>query len=190
MSGEPKSVDATIRAGNASAGNDAIYVLRTAQQHTVMLGQMADQKANIIIGVSLIYFSVIGSRLVGGSLTDQRFLLPLAALSLTIFAAFFLAVTVVVPRAKTHPCRDPQDMPNPLFFGSFTSCPEDRFVAHMLDRLADGQAAREMLLRDIHQIGVVLRRKYRLLRYAYTLLAAGVLISGLLLVGQLLLVPA
>lgn len=173
---------------NTPSSQDVIHVLRTSQQHMVMLGQMADQKANIIIGVSLIYFSVIGTRMVGGSIADQRFLLPLAVLSLTIFGAFFLAVTVVTPRIKTHTSEDPADMPNPLFFGSFTNCAQERFVAHMLERLADGNAAREMLLRDIYQIGTVLRRKYRLLRYAYGVLAVGVLLSGLLLAAQLLVV--
>ncbi|MCK4834424.1 MAG: hypothetical protein KAT12_06590, partial [Gammaproteobacteria bacterium] len=32
-----------------SQQGDVIYVLRTAQQHHVMLGMIADQKANIIL---------------------------------------------------------------------------------------------------------------------------------------------
>ena len=36
--------------------HDIIYAVRTAQQHQVQLSLMADQKANILIGFSLIFF--------------------------------------------------------------------------------------------------------------------------------------
>ena len=143
-----------------------------------MLGQMADQKANIIIGVSLIYFSMLGARIAGEGLANPHYAVPLSILSLAIFAAFFLAIIVVIPRARTQVYGDPGDMGNPLFFGSFASCPEDAYARYMLERLRDDESARDLLLRDMHQIGVVLKRKYRLLKYAYGSLALGVLITA------------
>ena len=38
--------------------SDGIYVLRTTQQNQVQLNLMSDQKANIIIGVSLIFGTI------------------------------------------------------------------------------------------------------------------------------------
>ena len=45
--------------------NDGIYVLRTTQQNQVQLNLMADQKANIIIGVTMIFFT-LESKVVSG----------------------------------------------------------------------------------------------------------------------------
>jgi hypothetical protein len=186
MSRDSSAADRLSTVQASDDGREVIYVLRTAQQHQVQLSHMADQKANIIIGLALIYFSVVGSRLAGGLVVDERYLLPLGSLSLMIFLAFFAAVLVVIPRARTRVYKNPEEMPNPLFFGFFASCPEERYTRYLLERLADNYAARELIVRDLHQIGVVLLRKYRLLKYAYGLLSLGMLASGMLLVIELL----
>ena len=75
---------------------DIIHTLRTAQQHQVTLSMIADQKANIIIGFALIFFSVIQSQMFSTEFSNQIYFIPLSALSLTVFFSFFLAT--VLPR--------------------------------------------------------------------------------------------
>ena len=45
--------DTSLDKHHASQQGDVIYALRTAQQHHVMLGMIADQKANIVRGAFL-----------------------------------------------------------------------------------------------------------------------------------------
>jgi hypothetical protein len=157
--------------------HDVIYALRTAQQHQSQLSLVADQKANIVIGFSLIFLSVIQSQMFSEGFDEKFYFIPMIAMSLLIFIAFFMAILVVLPRTRTDEMKRPEDMPNPLFFGFFASLPEKDYVDYMLRLLVDNPSARVLLLKDIYQIGVVLKKKYRLLRYSYILLAFGALFS-------------
>ncbi|HHJ35784.1 MAG TPA: hypothetical protein ENJ87_08450, partial [Gammaproteobacteria bacterium] len=58
---KPERRSAWLDKHQASQQGDVIYVLRTTQQHHVMLGMMADQKANIILGAFLIFITVTQS---------------------------------------------------------------------------------------------------------------------------------
>jgi len=157
--------------------HDVVYALRTAQQHQSQLSLVADQKANIVIGFSLIVLSVIQSQMFSEGFDEKFYFIPMIAMSLLIFVAFFMAILVVLPRTRTVEFRRPEEMPNPLFFGFFASLPEATYVDYMLETLVDNSSARALLLKDIYQIGVVLKKKYRLLRYSYILLALGALLS-------------
>ncbi len=157
--------------------HDVIYALRTAQQHQAQLSLVADQKANIVIGFSLIFLSVIQSQFFSEHFSSRIYFLPMIAMASMIFTSFFMAILVVLPRTRVHEFSRPEEMPNPLFFGFFSALPEREYVDYMLERLSDNPAARELLLKDIYQIGLVLKKKYTLLRYSYMLLALGALLS-------------
>jgi hypothetical protein len=168
-------------------GQDITHTLRTAQQHQVTLSLIADQKANIIIGFALIFFSVIQSQMFSSEFSQKVYFLPLAALAITVFISFFLAILVVLPRIKSSGFTKPADMPNPLFFGFFASFPEKEYSDYMMKTLNNNVAARELMIKDIYQIGAVLKKKYQLLRFSYMLLAVGALLSVLVLIMKLLL---
>lgn len=161
--------------------HDVIYALRTAQQHQVQLSLIADQKANIIIGVTMIFLSAIQSQLFSNDFSSKIYFLPLIVLSIMISIAFFTAILVVLPRFSNHKFKKPEDMPNPLFFGHYASLNEDEYSNYMLSILKDNFSARKLLTKDIYQIGRVLKKKYRLLKYSYLFLASGVLIFVLAL---------
>jgi hypothetical protein len=166
---------------------DIIHTLRTAQQHQVTLSMIADQKANIIIGFALIFFSVIQSQIFSKEFSEHIYFWPLTALSLTVFVSFFLAILVVLPRFKrTSAFSKPGDMPNPLFFGFFASFSQAEYTDYMMETLDSNDAARRMMIKDMYQIGAVLKKKYGLLRYSYMSLAVGALLSVLVLILKLL----
>ncbi|MCF7808141.1 MAG: DUF5706 domain-containing protein [Candidatus Marinimicrobia bacterium] len=168
---------------------DIIHTLRTAQQHQVTLSMIADQKANIIIGFALIFFSVIQSQMFSEEFSDKIYFIPLSALSLTVFFSFFLAILVVLPRIQRKATfSKPEEMPNPLFFGFFSSFSEKEYTDYMVETLDSNAAAREMMIKDMYQIGAVLKKKYQLLSISYMALAVGALLSVLVLILKLLFV--
>jgi carbon starvation protein CstA len=167
---------------------DIIHTLRTAQQHQVTLSMIADQKANIIIGFALIFFSVIQSQMFSEEFINDRYFFPLSALALTVFISFFLAILVVLPRFKRgHAYTQPSQMPNPLFFGFFASFTQKEYTDYMMDTVDSNEAARRLMVQDLYQIGVVLKKKYELLRFSYLSLAIGALLSIIILVVKLIL---
>jgi hypothetical protein len=101
--------------------------------------------------------------------------LPLAILGVFAFASAVLAILVVVPVTGTRTRPQPLNL---LFFGSFSALDEADYVARLGEKLETDRGVFELMARDIHQNGQVLRRKkYRMLRYAYRVFLAGLVLS-------------
>ena len=168
-----------VRGDNGPVPN-AIHLLRTAVQTNMQLSQMADQKANMLIGASMVIFTLSVAQLRSG-----RLVLPVAVLAVGVFLAAVCAIVAVLPsvsRARGAVGNDD----NLLFFGVFTSLDEAEFSERMMALVADDEALCRAMLRDMYQNGQVLqRRKYRYLGYAYRLFLAGVIVSFLTLAVDL-----
>jgi len=147
--------------------NDVIQTLRTAHQNQTQLNLMADQKANILIGTLALIFTVILTRLL--TLVDnQALLVSLVVFVLMQMIPLTLTVMVLIPKnIKGRRIADISDMKNPLFFGFFTQFNQQQYSDYMHGLLQDNESARQLIINDIYQIGVILRRKYVLLRLAY-----------------------
>lgn len=50
---------APVTTGSTSTDRDVIYALRTTHQYQTNLINLADHKANILIGLSLVTFSIL-----------------------------------------------------------------------------------------------------------------------------------
>ena len=157
--------------------DDVIVALRTAQQHQVQLNVLADQKANINIGFTLFFISLTQSQISPGADAPDfiRFWFMLSILSIAL--SLLLALIVVLPRIGKTRIKKPQQMSNPFYFGLFSQLKQEEYVNYLAERLQNNRSAREMLTVDIYQIGLVLNRKYRLLRFSYGFLALSVVIA-------------
>ncbi len=150
---------------------NSIHLVRTLQQITMQLSQMADQKASILMGATFVVFTVsIGQ----SSRTDMPF--ALSVLAFFAFISAVLAVTAVLPRVS--PKSQIHAGTNLLFFGNFSQMEEDDFVAAIKARLHADDDFLDVMLRDIHQNGTMLaRRKYHYLAMAYRVFVAGLTLT-------------
>ena len=73
-----------------------------------------------------------------------------------------------------------ENIPNPFFFGFFTRFREDEFLEYLSRELNDDKSARNLLAKDLFQIGFVLKKKYSLLKYAYLLTVTGVILLAVI----------
>lgn len=157
---------------------NAVHLVRTSQQLTMQLSQMADQKASILMGATFVVFTLAVGQARSGTLA-----LPLAILATFSFLSALLAVSAVLPRVGKAPpvvYRDGKDHSNILFFGRFEQMEEDEFIATIKARLRSEEDIYEIMLRDTYQNGVVLaRRKYRFLANAYRLFVIGLTLTFL-----------
>ncbi len=147
---------------------DIIQTLRTAHQNQTQLNLMADQKANILIGALILMYTMVFSRLLTLAEYSDQVMVPLATFVVLGIVPLVLTVFVLVPRnIKGKSSQKIEQMPNPLFFGFFTHFSEKTYVDYMLSAINDNEKARQFMLQDLYQIGMILKRKYRLLRLAY-----------------------
>lgn len=145
-------------------------MLRTVQMSTLMLSQMADQKASMLLGASFVVFSLaVGQSLAGGLIW------PLAVLALFALLSALAAAIAVLPSAgkpKAGAAR------NRLFFGHLDGLEEEEWTRGILADLHADEGVFRLMLHDAWQNGEVLRRrKYRWLGYAYRLFIAGLLVT-------------
>ena len=66
---------------------------------------------------------------------------------------------------------------NLLFFGNFHKAPFEDYRLSMKEMMRDTDYLYDSLLKDIHTLGTVLGRKYRLLRAAYNIFMIGIVLS-------------
>src|SRR5690606_34900191 len=149
----------------------AIHAMRTAQQATLTLSQLADQKASMLMGASFVVFSLAVGRGLAGDLPWA-----LAILAVFAFLSSLCAALAVMPSiGRPAPADAP---PNPLFFGHFHDREEDEWTREVLGELHADESVFRLMLHDMYQNGQVLHdRKYRFLGYAYRIFIAGLLVA-------------
>jgi hypothetical protein len=153
-------------------GSDAVQAIRTASQAQYHLSAMADRKAGIMMGASFLVFTYV----IAQAIRDGGLPLPLLVVGIAAFLAAVISAVAVMP--TVHGAVDVDGKRNLMFFGGFADMKEDEYVAEMLQRLADQEQFLAMLARDVYQNGQVLaHKKYRLLKYAYSIFIIGLIFS-------------
>lgn len=155
--------------GRGNFPANMVQVIRTAQTNHVMLSQMADQKANMLLAATFVVFTIALGQAGGASVQVSLLILGTSAFLSAVFA-----ILTVMP--STH-FRTGGDL-NLLFFGSYTHLAEPEYLDRLMAEIRDEETAFRMMARDIYQNGVVLaRRKYRLLGVSYRIFLVGLVIS-------------
>ena len=167
----PSVADAFARVPERNTGD---AMLRTAQQHHVVLSSMADTKANIIITVSSIVLTLSLGRIGGADLRPA--VQTLAGFTLV---SLFFAILAVLPKHRSLRLRDgafPENF-NLLFFGHFADLPRERFLREIAAAMKPGSVY-DTMANDLYSIGWYLaHRKYRYLRYSYLFFLAGFVLA-------------
>jgi hypothetical protein len=155
-------------------------MLRLTSDNHLELSGMADGKANILISVNAIIISVILSVLVRRLDTDTYLIVP--TIIFLSFSVITIVVAILVTRPKITQGRFSREdimnkKTNLLFFGNFHKASLEEYEWGMSSMMRDQDYLYGALVKDIHQLGVVLGRKYKLLRIAYNVFMAGIIIS-------------
>ena len=155
-------------------------MLRLTSDNHLELSGMADGKANILISVNAIIISVILSVLLRRLEIDTYLTIP------TIIFLSFSVITIVIAILATRPkvsqgIFSREDILNKktnlLFFGNFHKASLEEYEWGMSQMMRDQDYLYGALIKDIHQLGVVLGRKYKLLRFAYSVFMVGIVAS-------------
>ncbi|MFN3592477.1 MAG: Pycsar system effector family protein [Thermaurantiacus sp.] len=176
--GEDDDRTDTSEAAQPVRSQQTVEFLRVVQQHHIQLSSMADFKANILMAACVLLVS-FNLRAFGDGLPPPAMLILLGG----AVAAAVCALLAVMPATA----RRAGQAPNRLFFGGFAEMEEADYQAWMRGLLDDRVRLEEAMVRDIHQLGLVLaRKKYLWLGRAYRLFLAGILGAALVWAVDLL----
>ena len=156
----------------------------TSRNHLTLSG-MADNKANILISVNSIILSIVLTVLFR-KFNDAPFLIiPAFALTVTCLVTIIFSILATRPNVSSGKFTD-EDVKNRktnlLFFGNFHGMGLDNYLWGMKEMMKDGNYLYSSLIKDIYYLGVVLGRKYKLLRISYTVFMFGLIISIILFI--------
>lgn len=157
-------------------------MLRLTSENHLKLSELADHKANILITVNAIIISVVLSVLLRKSQEETYLLIPTAIFLLVAVATIVVSILATRPKITrgNFTQEDIQEKKiNLLFFGNFYKATYDQYNTAMRQMMLDTDYLYGSLIKDIYFLGVVLGRKYKLLRWAYNIFMIGIIVSVL-----------
>lgn len=157
-------------------------MFRTTSSNHLMLSQMADNKANILITINSIILSVVVSVLIRRLEEDPRLVIPTIMLVSVCLATIVFAILATRPNVSAGRfTRDDvkNKKTNLLFFGNFHGMNVEDYEWSMKQMMKDADYLYGSLIKDIYYLGKVLGKKYRFLRIAYNIFMFGFVVSVL-----------
>lgn len=155
-------------------------MLRLTSENHMKLSDMADGKANILISVNAIIISVILSVLLRRLQVDTYLTIPTILFLTSSVITIVVAILATRPKISVGTFSD-QDIidkkTNLLFFGNFYNCSLDEYEKAMSKMMVDPEYLYGSVVKDIYHLGVVLARKYKLIRWAYNIFMIGIVVS-------------
>ncbi|MFZ6011996.1 MAG: Pycsar system effector family protein [Bacteroidota bacterium] len=167
-------------------------MFRTTSQNHLMLSQMADNKANILITINSIILSIVVSVLVRKLEENQNLIVPTIMLVTTCLATTVFAILATRPNVSSgrftrEEIRNKKT--NLLFFGNFHGMSVEDYEWSMKEMMKDSDYLYGSLIKDIYYLGKVLGRKYRRLRVAYNIFMFGFVLAILSFVIAFMMSP-
>lgn len=157
-------------------------MFRTSYRTHIELSAIADNKSNIMISINGIIISIIIASISPKIDSNPWLLIPTAVLLLTCLGSMIYAVLSARPRVSKElvTLKDVRaNRANILFFGNFHTMPREDYVEGLEELMQDSERLYDNMARDLHGLGVVLAKKYKLLRVSYNIFMVGLVLSVL-----------
>lgn len=163
-------------------GIDTLFRI-TLNNHT-RLSEIADSKANILLSVNAIIISIGLSTLVPklDSPSNAHLIIPTFVMIMFSVISIIFAILSTRPKVTsgTFTQKDIEERKvNLLFFGNFFKMPYKDYEDAVNEMMKDREYLYNSMIKDLYHLGLVLERKYRLLRITYNIFMVGIIISVL-----------
>jgi len=157
-------------------------MFRVTLKNHITLSNIADTKANILLSVNAIIVSLALSNLLPklDNASNKHLIIP------TIIFVIFTVISMVLSILATRPNvtrgeftkKDVEDKKvNLLFFGNFHKMKLADFEWAMNEMMQDKDYLYGSMTKDLYFLGLVLDKKYKILRITYTVFMIGIIIS-------------
>ena len=157
-------------------------LFRVTLRNHLTLSDIADTKANILLSVNAIIISLALSNLIPklDNPTNDYLIYPTAIFVLFSIISMILAVLATRPNVTSGEFTK-EDVAkrkvNLLFFGNFHKMNLPDYEWAINELVKDKDYIYSSLTKDLYFLGVVLNKKYKLLRWTYTIFMIGMIIS-------------
>jgi len=171
-----------VRLKNQSPERGIQTMYRVSMRNHLKLSDIADTKANILLSVNAIIISMLLTNLIPKLDNPSNDYLIYPTGIFVIFSIISMVMSVLATRPNvTSGEFDKEDVEkkkvNLLFFGNFHKMKLNDYEWAMQELIKDQTYVYNTLTKDLYFLGVVLDKKYKLLRWTYTIFMIGIILS-------------
>jgi len=171
-----------VKLKNESPERAIQSLYRTQLRNHLKLSDIADTKANILLSVNAIIISLLLANLIPklGTPNNSYLIYPTAIFVIFSIASMIMSVLATRPKIENASVVDDdidKKNTNYLFFGNFHAMKPQAFKEKMREIIDSKETIYDSLSMDLYFLGKVLKTKYQLLRYTYTVFMVGIILS-------------
>jgi len=171
-----------VRLKNQSPERGIQTMFRVTMRNHLKLSDIADTKANILLSVNAIIISLLLTNLIPklDNPSNDYLVYPTGIFVLFSIASMVMSVLATRPNVTSGEFtkEDVKDKKvNLLFFGNFHKMKLPDYEWAIQELVKDQEYIYNTLTKDLYFLGVVLDKKYKLLRWTYTVFMIGIILS-------------
>ncbi|MAU17415.1 MAG: phosphohydrolase [Muricauda sp.] len=155
---------------------------RVTLRNHLKLSDIADTKANILLSVNAIIISLVLANLFSKLDNPSNTYMIYPTFILILFSVVSMVLSVLATRPNiTRGKFTKEDVEkkrvNLLFFGNFHHMKLEEYEWALQELIKDKDYVYSSLTKDLYYLGVVLNRKYKILRITYNIFMLGIIVS-------------
>ena len=178
-----KTEELTLKKNKAKVPERGIETMfRVTLKNHMYLSNIADTKANILLSVNAIIVSLVLSNLVSklDNASNAHLIVPTVIFVLFTVASIILSILATRPNVTSGKFTK-EDVANKkvnlLFFGNFHKMSLKDFEWAMGEMMQDRDYLYSSMKKDLYFLGLVLDKKYKILRLTYSVFMIGIIVS-------------
>lgn len=177
-----EAIKAKYKSESPDRGIQTLF--RVTLKNHLTLSDIADTKANILLSVNAIIISVALSSLIPKLDNPSNEYLIYPTVVFIIFSVISMIMAVIATRPNITSGKFTKDdvknkKVNLLFFGNFHKMSLEEYDWAIQELVKDKEYIYASLTKDLYFLGLVLNRKYNILRWTYTIFMIGIILSVL-----------
>lgn len=161
-----------------SRGVESMFRLTARNQ--INLSSIADNKSNILITVNTVIISIVLTVLISRFAESPQLIIPSFVFLAVSLITIIFAILSTRPQVSSG-VFSKEDIKkksvNLLFFGNFYNMDYDEYDWAIKEMMKDDYYLYATMIKDQYNLGIVLARKYKLLRKAYNFFMFGLVIT-------------
>ncbi|MFK7973140.1 MAG: Pycsar system effector family protein [Bacteroidia bacterium] len=138
---------------------------------------IVDRKANILISSNAIIISITLGSLYPRLMEDPHLIFAVGGMVITNVLSIAFAIMAAIPKASSKRRGDKMEATDLMNFENFHVMPLESYKERVKETVADGNSLYDSIILDIHTLGVLLSKKYRLIRISFLVFMYGILLS-------------
>lgn len=150
-------------------------MFRTTLSSHIQLSAMADQKAGLMVSTNSIIISIMVTFLVQEFSDNPKLFIPTGLLVVVCLLTITFALLSTRPsvRSKSHREALKKSRIDLLFFGDYLALSVDEYKLAVKEMITKEERLHDAMIENIYAQGMVMERKYRLLKISYSIFIIG-----------------